>query len=79
MRKFFKYTYGISSGRTSAMMLIESVFALEVGAAANKIFSNAIMYCGRFGNIPQVIQNSINIYSNHRFRCLALYIESEVD
>ncbi|KAF4523408.1 hypothetical protein B566_EDAN007879 [Ephemera danica] len=29
------YTYGISSGKTSAMMFIESVFAFEVGAAAN--------------------------------------------
>ena len=37
---------GISSGRTSVMMLMESVLALEVGAAARRIFSSAIMYCG---------------------------------
>ena len=35
-------TYGISSGSTSARMLIESVLALEVGAAASRIFSRAI-------------------------------------
>lgn len=35
-------TYGISSGRTSARMLIESVFALEVGAAASRSFKRAI-------------------------------------
>ena len=35
-------THGISSGRTSARMLIESVFAFEVGAAASRIFSSAI-------------------------------------
>ncbi len=33
------------------MMLIESVLAFEVGAAASKIFSRAIMYCGSDGNI----------------------------
>lgn len=37
-------TYGISSGSTSARMLMESVLALEVGAAARRIFSKAI--CG---------------------------------
>lgn len=35
-------TYGISSGSTSARMLIESVLAFEVGAAASRIFSRAI-------------------------------------
>lgn len=44
-------THGISSGNTSAMMFIESVLALEVGAAANKIFSRAIMHWGRVGSI----------------------------
>jgi hypothetical protein len=44
-------THGISSGSTSAMMLIESVLAFEVGAAASSILSKAIMYCGRLGNI----------------------------
>ena len=34
---------GISSGRTSVMMLMESVLALDVGAAARRIFSSAIM------------------------------------
>ncbi len=32
------------------MMLMESVLALEVGAAASKIFSKAIMYCGSDGS-----------------------------
>merc|ERR1719228_703478 len=31
------------------MMLMLSVFALLVGAAANNIFSKAIIYCGRLG------------------------------
>lgn len=35
-------TYGISSGNTSARMLMESVLALEVGAAARRIFNKAI-------------------------------------
>lgn len=35
-------THGISSGKTSARMLMESVLALEVGAAASRIFSSAI-------------------------------------
>lgn len=35
-------TYGISSGKTSDRIFIESVFVLDVGAAANKIFSKAI-------------------------------------
>lgn len=38
----FRDTYGISSGSTSARMLMESVLALEVGAAARRIFSSAI-------------------------------------
>jgi len=46
-----KNSYGISSGKTSVMMLIESVLAFEVGAAASKIFKRAIMYCGSDGNI----------------------------
>lgn len=40
----FLNTYGISSGRTSAIILIESVLALDVGAAASRIFSRAIIY-----------------------------------
>lgn len=35
-------THGISSGKTSARMLIESVLALDVGAAARRIFRRAI-------------------------------------
>lgn len=35
-------SYGISSGSTSARMLMESVLALDVGAAANRILSRAI-------------------------------------
>lgn len=35
---------GISSGNTSAIMLMLSVLAFEVGAAANKIFKREIMY-----------------------------------
>lgn len=35
-------TYGISSGNKSAKMLTDSVFALDVGAAARSIFSSAI-------------------------------------
>lgn len=35
-------TYGISSGSTSARMLMESVLALEVGAAASSSFRRAI-------------------------------------
>lgn len=38
----FQGTYGISSGSTSASMLMESVLALDVGAAASRIFSRAI-------------------------------------
>ena len=44
-------THGMTSGSTSDRMLIESVLVLEVGAAANRIFSRAIMYWGRFGRI----------------------------
>lgn len=40
----WRWTYGISSGSTSARMLIESVLALEVGAAASRIFSRAIWW-----------------------------------
>lgn len=40
----WRWTYGISSGSTSARMLIESVLALEVGAAASRIFSSAIWW-----------------------------------
>ena len=40
-----KYTYGISCGKTSVTIFIESVLALEVGAAARRIFKRAIMYC----------------------------------
>jgi hypothetical protein len=32
-------------------MLMESVLAFEVGAAASKIFKRAIMYCGNDGSI----------------------------
>ena len=39
-----KYTYGISCGKTSVTIFIESVLALEVGAAARRIFKRAIMY-----------------------------------
>lgn len=35
-------TYGISFGRISAKILIDSVLALEVGAAARRIFRRAI-------------------------------------
>lgn len=48
-------TYGISSGKTSARMLMESVLALEVGAAASRIFSRAICRggrCGGKGGVP---------------------------
>ena len=41
---FCNFAYGISSGNTSAMILIESVLAFEVGAAASRIFSRAIIY-----------------------------------
>lgn len=37
-------THGISSGRTSERMLMDSVLALEVGAAASNNFSSAICY-----------------------------------
>ena len=46
-----KITYGISSGKTSAIMLMDSVFVLEVGEAAKRIFSNAIIDCGKEGNM----------------------------
>lgn len=35
-------TYGISSGKTSAKMLIESVLAFDVGAAAKRILRRDI-------------------------------------
>ena len=35
-------TYGISGGKTSVKILIESVFALAVGADASKIFRSVI-------------------------------------
>lgn len=44
-------TYGISSGNTSAIILMLSVFAFEVGEAASRIFNRAIIHCGRLGNI----------------------------
>lgn len=44
-------THGMTSGSTSDRMLIESVLVLEVGAAASRIFSRAIMYWGRLGRI----------------------------
>lgn len=34
--------YGISGGKTSAKMFIDSVFAFAVGAEANSIFKSAI-------------------------------------
>ena len=37
-----EWSYGISSGRRSASMLTDSVFAFDVGAAARSIFSRAI-------------------------------------
>lgn len=37
-----RVTHGISSGKTSARMLMESVLALDVGAAARRIFRRAI-------------------------------------
>ena len=36
------YSYGISSGKISASMLMESDLAFDVGAAASKILSSAI-------------------------------------
>lgn len=36
------YNYGISGGKTSARILIDSVLALAVGADASSIFSSAI-------------------------------------
>ena len=42
-------TNGISSGSTSVMMLMESVLALEVGAAAKRTLSKAIMLWGSVG------------------------------
>lgn len=44
-------TYGTSTGNMSAIILIESLLAFEVGEAASKIFSKAIICCGKFGNI----------------------------
>ena len=44
-------THGISSGSTSASMLIDSVLALHVGAAASSSLSRDIMYCGKFGSM----------------------------
>ena len=35
-------TYGISGGKTSVKILIESVFAFAVGADASKIFKRVI-------------------------------------
>lgn len=45
-------THGISSGRTSARMLMESVLALEVGAAASRILSRAIWEAEKEANHP---------------------------
>ena len=59
-------TYGISSGRTSARMLMDSVLAFDVGAAANKIFSKDIIYCGKDGNIA-CNKNNIYIMSYYSF------------
>merc|ERR1719336_3693228 len=42
---------GISSGNTSVMMLMLSVLALLVGAAASRILRRAIMYWGRLGSM----------------------------
>lgn len=49
-------TYGISSGKTSDKIFIESVFVLDVGAAANKIFNNAIW------NYTEMFLNSMYRY-----------------
>lgn len=40
---FKSTTYGTSTGKMSAMILIESLLALEVGDAANNIFNKAII------------------------------------
>lgn len=50
-------TYGTSAGNISAIILIESLLAFDVGEAANNIFNNAIICCGKFGNIAYNIQD----------------------
>lgn len=57
-------TYGTSTGKMSATILIESVFDLDVGDAANKIFNNAIMCWGKFGNIAY---RKLNTIDNFKF------------
>ena len=51
-------------------MLMESVFALDVGAAASRIFNRAIMYCGKLGSMAcrnkvKKIMRSLAEHSNH--------------
>ena len=40
---------GASGGKTSTKIFKESFLDLEVGAAASRTLSRAIMYCGRLG------------------------------
>lgn len=64
-------TYGISSGSTSARMLIESVLALEVGAAASRIFSRAIWRFQKREKVSdQTHRNCCLIPKEWRLSCL---------
>ena len=68
-------THGISSGSTSASMLIDSVLALHVGAAASSSLSRDIMYCGKFGSMAlynasaAVSGMSVSGYKNNVTSC----------
>lgn len=58
-----KYTYGISSGKTSAIILMLSVFAFDVGAAGkNEMFLKLFFYLVLFGLPASNIFNSDIIY-----------------
>lgn len=79
-----KNAYGISSGSTSAIMLMLSVLAFDVGEAANRIFSSAIMHCAKFGskawyNISagvvgtscSILISGLRAISSSRFICIS--------
>ena len=57
---------GIYSGRTSVMMLMKSVLALDVGAAARRIFSSGIMY---FGSDGSIVYKGTNMYEYETVVC----------
>lgn len=54
-------TYGTLTGNMSAIILMESLFAFDVGEAASNIFNKAIICVGKLGNMAYKI--SIKLFT----------------